>query len=87
MNLPVVSVLVLPLHPDRGERHQSGLTPPPFRHTVINSNPENLCFPSLIFQAVTATHGLPHHAHSYTVKKVLDFPVPSRDSLTELGRE
>ncbi len=69
MTIPVVRVLVLPLHPDRGERHQSSLTPPPFRHTVTNSNPLKLCFPNLIFQALTATHDLSHHAPSYTVKK------------------
>jgi hypothetical protein len=46
--IPVVRVLVLPLHPDRGERHQSSLTTPPLRYTVTNSNPVKLCFPSLI---------------------------------------
>jgi hypothetical protein len=42
-----------------------------------------------MFQAVTATHVLSHRAQSYTVKKVIDFPVLSRDVTyqTPNGRE
>jgi hypothetical protein len=39
----------------------------------------NTTYPFLLFDTLWARHFLLYYVISYTVKKVIDFPVPSRD--------